>query len=194
MNKNISTNESKYEFNFKLMSKPNIYWVTLKRGKKELEIRDFTFGMSQPNIEDVLCHIGREYRLYTDSPTLESYMLERGCITDIEDDYEILKQYIREYRDFFEEEELEKLMYWEDSSEEILVADEICSFIRALYNDADMSIKQCAEHRESHCSVWSSFEELQEYMNQDDDNVSVEDLKTSTNIIELSNGLIFYIS
>lgn len=91
------------EFNHKLLSNRKTYLITLKNGNKELEIKDFTFELSKPNIEDVLCFIGLEYRLFKNSPTLEDYIDNRGFVNNIEEDYTQLKEYIREYKNFFGE-------------------------------------------------------------------------------------------
>ncbi|XZH79393.1 hypothetical protein ACSW8S_16125 (plasmid) [Clostridium perfringens] len=182
------------EFNHKLLSNRKTYLITLKNGNKELEIKNFTFGLSKPNIEDVLCFIGLEYRLFKNSPTLEDYIDNRGFINNIEEDYTQLKEYIKEYKNFFGEEVLEQLMYWNDNIDEILVTNEICNLIRDFLNKTSLSTEECFEYRDSNCSIWNNIEELLEYLNQNNDSsITIKELQTLDNVKELSNGFIFYI-
>lgn len=98
------------EFTTKKMEQnPDIYWVYLKRGDKELEIRDFSFGVSEPELEIVLESISEDYKLFLASPTLESFIENLGDYENIEENYDSLKQYIKDCLDFFTEKELQSL-------------------------------------------------------------------------------------
>lgn len=95
------------EFKTKKMTQnPDIYWVYLKREDKELEIRDFSFGISEPKLEIVLESIVEDYRLYVASPTIKDFIENIGDSENIEEQYKHLKQYIKECLNFFTEEEL----------------------------------------------------------------------------------------
>lgn len=105
MNKNINI-----EFKVKKMEQnPDIYWVYLKREGKELEIRDFSFGVSEPELEIVLESISEDYKLFLASPTLESFIENLGDYENIKESYDSLKQYIKDCLDFFTEKELQSL-------------------------------------------------------------------------------------
>lgn len=182
------------KFRTKLMTKrPETYWVYLENDGKVLEIRDFCFGTNNPNLPDVLDFIGSEYNLYSASPTLDDYRANRGDVEDIEKDYNFLKECVNNYLDFFGKEDLEKLMYWREYTDEILVIDEVCSFIKKCYDKHDLSVEECFKIREDVCSIWGSYEELLEYLNQDDD-LTIDEVKEFKNVKQLSNGLIIYVS
>ena len=182
------------KFRTKLMTKrPETYWVYLENDGKVLEIRDFYFGMNKPNLPDVLDFIGSEYNLYLASPTLEDYRANRGDVEDIEQDYNFLKECVNNYLDFFGKEDLEKLIYWGEYTDQILIVDEVCSFIKECYGKHDLSVEECFKIREDVCSIWGSYNELLEYLNQDDD-LTIDEVKEFKNVKELSNGLIIYVS
>lgn len=93
----------------KMMKNPDIYWVYLKREGKQLEIRDFSFGCSEPNLESVLESIGDDYRLFLASPTLADFISNVGENEDSEERYNTLKEYMKDCLEFFTENELESL-------------------------------------------------------------------------------------
>lgn len=94
----------------KMMQNPDIYWVYLNREGKQLEIRDFSFGCSEPNLELVLESIGDDYRLFLASPTIHDFISNVGESENIEENYEKLTYFIEDCLDFFTENELESFM------------------------------------------------------------------------------------
>lgn len=75
-------------------------------------------------------------------------------------------------------------MFWEPDE----IQEEIREKIRKFHSNKIMTDGECNRKYEEHCSIWGSFEELLEYLQDDDDRISKEELLKYNGIFELSNG------